>query len=67
MFVVHALPGGFDVTDAEVTVKPVGIASVAELILLFPLSMFVIVIVYCWYVPARNVVGFIVALNLVCP
>lgn len=67
MFVVHVFPGGTDVTWTDVTVKPLGIAIVAELSLVIPESKFVIVTLYCWFIPERNVMGFIVALNLAGP
>lgn len=67
MLVVQVFPGGIDVTETEVTVKPVGTAIVAELSLVFPVSKFAIAMLYCWFTPWRNVLGFIVALNLVDP
>lgn len=67
ILLVQVFPGGNDVTDTEVTVKPLGIAIVAELSFVFIESKFVIVMLYCWFAPEWNVVGFIVALNLAVP
>ena len=60
---VQVFPAGIEDGVNEVTVNPMGMAIVAELSLVAPVSRFVIVMLYGWFVLEWNVVGLMVELN----